>query len=99
MVRGLQIFQLEEAIGEFNSEELSEGKLPRLISLIAQMNIPGLPKLRVKLNNIQFDFKRPMASTKSIVLALMKGVRFSKKEDQFLGGIGGQLLDDIVAGF
>ncbi len=73
--KGLEIFKVSEAIGEVNAIELSQGKLPKLISLKAEINIPEVAKVSVNLSNLQFDFKNPKASAIEIVQRLVSGIK------------------------
>ncbi len=78
LAKGAQIFQIKEAIGEFNADEAAAGKLPKLISFIAEVNVPGVPKVRVNLRNVQFNLKKPKDSVKNLAIALVAGIKFSK---------------------
>ena len=78
IAKGAQIFQIKEAIGEFNADEAAAGKLPKLTSFVAEVNVPGVAKLKVNLKNIQFDLKHPKASAQELAMALVKGIRFSR---------------------
>ncbi len=79
IAQGVSIFQVKEAIGEFSSADILAGKLPRLISLKVETNIPGLAKVSVNLSNIQFDFKQPVKSVEKIVEQIFSGgVQFSR---------------------
>ena len=75
VAKGLSIFKVSEAIGSFSAPDLSKGRLPKLESLKAEVNIPQLPKLRVNLKNLQFDFKKPAKSAVDIAKKLVSGVK------------------------
>lgn len=86
--KGLAIFHVTEAIGEYSAQDIRELKLPLLVSLVAETNIPGLPKLRVSLSNLQFDFKRIGYSVSNIAeQLLMGGIRFSKSDKDLTEGV------------
>jgi len=78
LAKGVQIFQIKEAIGEFNADEAAAGKLPKLVSFIAEVNIPGIAKMKVNLRNVQFNLKKPKDSVKDLAMALVKGIKFSR---------------------
>lgn len=78
LAKGAQIFQIKEAIGEFNADEAAAGKLPKLVSFVAEVNVPGVPKVKVNLSNVQFNLKKPKDSVKDLAMALVKGIKFSK---------------------
>ncbi len=73
--KGASIFKVTEAVGEMNAIELSEGKMPKLVSFQAEINIPELDKVVISLYNLQFDFKNPKESAQDIALQLIKGVK------------------------
>ncbi len=73
--KGLEIFKVTEAIGEVNAKDLSQGRMPKLVSLKAEVNIPRLPKVSVNLSNIQFDFKNPGKSALAIAERLVSGIK------------------------
>ncbi len=73
--QGFRIFHVTEAQGEFTSADIMSGKLPRLISLVAEINIPGVTSVSVNLHNVQFDFKRPGYSATKIAEQLLQGVK------------------------
>lgn len=98
LLKGLEIFQIEEIIGSCSAEELMQGKLPKINSLIAKLNIPGLPKLTVHLRGIQFDFKEPVKSVRSIVVALVKGFRFAEADKDSPQDSINQVLDMATTG-
>ncbi len=75
IVKGTEIFKVSDAVGEVNAKDLSEGKLPRLISLKVELNIPNVPKVKVNLRDVQFDFKNPAKSATKIAKKLVKGVK------------------------
>ncbi len=73
--KAANVIKVTEAIGEVNAVELGAGKLPKLTSLKAEVNIPGLPSVKVNLQNLQFDFKKPKDSALQIATQLIKGVQ------------------------
>jgi hypothetical protein len=77
IARGVSIFKVTEAIGEFSAPDLVAGKLPRLISFMAEVNIPELPSVIVTLKDLQFNFKNPKASGLDIAKKLMAGVKLA----------------------
>ncbi len=72
---GSSIVKVTEAIGEVSAKELGDGKLPKLISFVASVNVPDLPSVRVELKNIQFDFKNPKGSTLEIAKKLVTSIK------------------------
>jgi len=90
VAKGLSIFKVQEAIGEYSAQDIVSLKLPRLVSLIAQVNIPGLPSVDVALRNLQFDFKRIGYSVSAIAQQLLLGgIRVSEGSGE--GGLAGML--------
>jgi hypothetical protein len=73
--KGSSIFKVTEAIGEFSAAELAVGKLPKLKSLKAEVNIPELPSVIMTLKDLQFDFKSPKSSAIEIAKKLLSGVK------------------------
>ncbi len=74
---GLHIFKITEAVGEVSAKELADGKLPKLVSFVATVNIPDLPAVKVELKNIQFDFKNPKGSGVDLAKKLLGGIKLS----------------------
>ncbi len=75
IAKGLEIFKVSEAIGEVSAKDFTEGKLPKLISLKAEVNILEVGRVKVDLSNIQFDFKNPKESAINIAKQLMSGIK------------------------
>ncbi len=68
---GINFFNIVEARGEYSWEDMQSLTLPRLVQLVANIEvIPGSP-LQIVLTNLQFDFRRPVQSAGEIVRALM----------------------------
>jgi hypothetical protein len=93
VAKGFSIFKIQEILGEYSAQDILDLKLPRLISLIAEINIPGLPQVSVTLRNLQFDFKRIGYSVSIMAQQLLLGgIKVSGKEGgggltSMLGGI------------
>ncbi len=75
IAKGFEIFKVSEAIGEVSAKDLSQAKLPKLISLKAEVNIPEVAKVKVNLKDIQFDFKNPTKSALKIAEKLVGGIK------------------------
>ena len=75
IAKGLDIFKVSEAIGEVSAKDFAEGKLPKLISFKAEINIPEVAKVKVDLSNIQFDFKNPIDSALDIAEQLVSSIK------------------------
>ncbi len=75
IAKGLSIFKLTEAIGQISAAEVAQGKMPKLISFIVEVNIPKLPSVRISLQNLQFDFKNPKKSAGDIAKKLVTGIK------------------------
>lgn len=73
--KGSSFIKVTEAIGEVSAKELGDGKLPKLISFVASVNIPDLPSVRVELKNLQFDFKNPKGSGLDLAKKLITAVK------------------------
>lgn len=73
--KGSSFIKVTEAIGEVSAKDLGDGKLPKLISFVASVNIPDLPAVRVELKNIQFDFKNPKGSGLDLAKKLITAVK------------------------
>lgn len=87
LAKGAKIFHFTEAIGEWSWLDIKNLRAPRLISFIADIEIPGIPKIAVNLSNLQFDFKRIGYSVSQIVQqVLLGGIRIGGE-----GGLGGML--------
>ena len=75
IAKGLSIFKVTEAVGGVTATDLSQGKMPKLESLKAEVNIPDIPKVKVNLSNLQFDFKNPKKSAANIAKKLVSGIK------------------------
>lgn len=67
---GINFFNITEARGEYSWEDMRSLRLPRLVQLIATIDIPGMP-MRIVLNDLQFDFKHPAQSAAEITHSIM----------------------------
>jgi hypothetical protein len=67
---GINFFNIVEARGEYSWEDMSSFKLPKLVRLVAKLEIPDMP-MEIVLQDLQFDFKKPVESAREIGLELL----------------------------
>lgn len=67
---GINFFNITEAKGEYSWDDMRSFKLPRLIRLVATLEIPGKP-MQIVLEDLQFDFKKPVQSASEIAATIM----------------------------
>ncbi len=72
---GSSIIKVTEAVGEVSAKDLGDGKLPKLISFVASVNIPDVPSIRVELKNLQCDFKNPRKTCFDIAKKLITAIK------------------------
>ncbi len=66
---GINFFNIVEARGEYSWDDMESLKLPKLVRLVANLDLVGSP-MQIVLTDLQFDFKNPAASAAEIVRAI-----------------------------
>ena len=71
---GINLFNITEARGEYSYSDMRAAKLPKLVRLVAKIDIPGIPLEEFILNNVQFDFRNPMESSADITMKFLQAL-------------------------
>ena len=66
---GINILNISEILGQYSYRDMVNLRLPRLVRLIGELNMMDM-KIPFALHNVQFDFKHPMRSVRSISHAI-----------------------------
>lgn len=75
ITKGVEIFQITKAIGEFSITDLAQGRMPNLIALEGVLRIPDMDPIKISLSNVQFDFKNPKQAGLRIVQQVLEGIK------------------------
>ena len=70
IAKGINFLNITEARGEYSWEDMKSFKLPKLVRLVAKIEIPEKP-IDIVLENLQFDFKNPVQSASAIARDIM----------------------------
>lgn len=93
IAKGIDILNIKEILGQYSYQDMKAFKLPRLVRLIAEVNIMDM-KIPIALNNLQFDFKQPMRSIRAISHAIFD-VMHKAMQQEFLSDMP-QDMQDLI---
>ncbi len=71
IANGINFFNIIEARGEYSWEDMQSLRLPRLVRLVANVEIIPDSPMQIVLSDLQFDFKHPVQSAAAITRSLI----------------------------
>ena len=86
IAQGLAMINVTEVRGEYTWDDMKTFKLPKLVRLVARLNLPQeiMPPMELVLQDLQFDFEHPATSAASIAQSILMSV-VQAQENKYIG--------------
>ncbi len=80
IAKGIDILNITEILGQYSYRDMVNLRLPRLIKLVAELNMMDM-KIPIVLQNLQFDFRNPVRSVRAIAHAIFDSTQKSMEKE------------------
>jgi hypothetical protein len=80
IAKGIDVLNITEILGQYSYRDMVNLRLPRLVRLVAELNMMDM-KIPIVLQNLQFDFRNPMQSVQAIAHALFDAMHRTMQKE------------------
>lgn len=80
IAKGIDILNITEILGQYSYRDMVNLRLPRLVRLVAELNMMDM-KIPIVLQNLQFDFRNPVRSVRAIAHAIFDSTQKSMEKE------------------